>query len=188
MRFYDTLNFYYCYLLMKTYLPMKKDYFQSLLQNLESQQLIAEISETHINLYKTFIDAGIPALKQHNISNLMCDIFIPRYESTDGTSFASNIVIDLHGHHHFMRNCHRVKGGNALKAKILASEGYIYQYIGVEEWGLADDKKAFVHMFMDKIATKFGKKHTKKVSSTQMSTSVAETTALATNADSIKDE
>ena len=92
----------------------------------------------------------------------MCDIFVPRYETSD-QYLVCNVIIDLHGHHHFMRNCDRLKGGNSLKAKILSSEGYLYQYVGVEEWALTDDKKGFVRMLMDDIARKFGDKKLSKV-------------------------
>lgn len=54
------------------------------------------------------------------------------------------MVVDVHGYHHFMRNGHQLKGGSVLKAKILQEEGYLYQYVSVEEWVLADDKEQFV--------------------------------------------
>ena len=56
-----------------------------------------------------------------------------------------------------MRNCDRVKGGGALRRKILESEGYVYEYVGFKEWELVSDKKQFVFMLMDTIAQKRGK-------------------------------
>ena len=96
--------------------------------------MVSSVSKTHLQLYNSFISAGIAALKEHNISNLMCDIFVPTYITKDRKSQVNNVVIDLHGPHHFMRNCDRLKGGSELKRKILASEGNIYQYVGVHEW------------------------------------------------------
>lgn len=61
-----------------------------------------------------------------------------------------------------MRNGHQLKGGSVLKAKILQEEGYLYQYVSVEEWVLADDKEQFVKSIMDNIAKKFGEKINKK--------------------------
>ena len=61
----------------------------------------------------------------------MCDVFIPRYVTQDNKYLVENVVIDVHGHFHFMRNCDRVRGGSMLKAKILKEEGYVYQYIPV---------------------------------------------------------
>ena len=52
-----------------------------------------------------------------------------------------DVVIDVHGFHHFMRNCNKVKGGSSLKGKILKDEGCIYQYVSVEEWEMAGEKK-----------------------------------------------
>lgn len=71
----------------------------------------------------------------------MCDIFIPVYISQNKKYQVSNVIIDVHGYHHFMRNCDRINGNSALKKKLLENEGFIYQFIGVHEWGLADNKK-----------------------------------------------
>lgn len=71
----------------------------------------------------------------------MCDIFVPQYTCQAGKYEAANVIIDVHGHHHFMRNCDRLRGNGALKQKILENEGYIYQFIGVHEWELANNKK-----------------------------------------------
>jgi hypothetical protein len=49
----------------------------------------------------------------------MCDVFIPNYLSSDGANEVQNVIIDLHGPHHFMRNNDVIKGGSALKKKIL---------------------------------------------------------------------
>jgi hypothetical protein len=86
---------------------------------------------THQKLYNAFILVGIAALKEHNVSNLMCDIFVPHYVSSDGQCEVQNVVIDLHGPHHFMRNKERIKGGSVLKAKILNNEAYFYEYVSV---------------------------------------------------------
>ena len=70
----------------------------------------------------------------------MCDIYVPLYLSRQGLTIRDT-VIDFHGYHHFMRNCARVKGGSALKGKIMRDEGQIYEYISVDEWNMSSDKK-----------------------------------------------
>lgn len=95
----------------------------------------------------------------------MCDILIPEYiiQADKRIYLVNNVVIDLHGLHHFMRNCNRVKGGSVLKGKILENEGYVYQYIGVDEWQLAgEDKGTFLKTILAHIARKHGKEMDKK--------------------------
>ena len=87
----------------------------------------------------------------------MCDIFIPKYKSDQNDKEIENLIIDVHGFYHFMRNCSRINGGSVLKKKILEEEGYIYQYIGVDEWGMVKDKNDFVKIFMNGLVEKYGK-------------------------------
>ena len=66
-------------------------------------------------------------------------------------------MIDVHGFYHFMRNCSKLNGGSVLKKKILEEEGYIYQYIGVDEWGMIEDKDNFITIYMKTLIEKYGK-------------------------------
>lgn len=113
------LNFYFCYLLLKTYFPKTNLSFEKVAEALEHQHLLSSISLTHESFYNNFIEAGIPALKEHNISNVMCDVFVPYYLSSETGYEISNVVVDIHGPHHFMRNVDRIKGNGVLRKKIL---------------------------------------------------------------------
>ena len=81
IKIYDSLNFYYYYLLLKTYFP-KITFALNLIQGqiTPENQLLTQISYTHKQIHSYLIDLGIPCLKEYNISNLMCDIFIPQYQ------------------------------------------------------------------------------------------------------------
>ena len=151
---HDTLNFYYCFLILKTYFPTPGVLkLSSILQDhLGQKTLQSMISETHELVYNQIVECGVACLKEFNINNLMCDIFIPKYISSDGRHEISNLIIDVHGYHHFMRNGNFLKGGSALKAKILTDDEYIYQYISVDEWAMADDKSKFIFMLLDHIS------------------------------------
>ena len=81
---HEALNLYYCYLLLKTSFPKEKliSFSQQLQGQLGQRLLDIRISSTHHAVYQGLLDSGIPALKEFNISNLMCDIYIPRYISS----------------------------------------------------------------------------------------------------------
>ena len=56
----------------------------------------------------------------------MVDIYIPKWKNL------TNIVIDVHGYHHFLRKSGNIDGSNTLKKKLLTSEGYSYNYISID--------------------------------------------------------
>ena len=62
----------------------------------------------------------------------MCDIFIPEFTCRKTNKTLKNVIVDVHGYYHFMRNMQVLKGGSSLKKKILEEEGYVYQYITID--------------------------------------------------------
>lgn len=69
-RVHDSLNFYYCYLLLKTYFPKSvplpvslDNLLPQIKSHLAGKKLQSEVSKTHHVVYQAFLDAGIAALK-----------------------------------------------------------------------------------------------------------------------------
>lgn len=63
-----------------------------------------------------------------------------------------NVVIELHGYQHFLRNTGTLKGSSHLKKRLLEMQGYHYYYIAVDEWSsLPADQKAYIKNFLKKV-------------------------------------
>ena len=99
-------------------------------------------SATQKEVVKTLLQMGILCVEEHSVHNLYCDICIPdlgKYRAAFGIDdfiplTAKNIIIELHGFQHFLRNTHTVKGGSLLKKKLLRLDNYHYYYIPIDQW------------------------------------------------------
>lgn len=116
-------------------------------------------SATQKNVARMLLQMGVLCVEEHSVHNLYCDICIPdlgKYRSLFGVDDfievpVRNIIIELHGFQHFLRNSDSVKGGSVLKKKLLEAEQYHYYYIPIDEWELASDKKAYLKDFLRKV-------------------------------------
>ncbi len=137
------MNFYLCYLYLRSEYPQINDHRDKIHRWLESASLETHSSQAQREAFQLMQDIGVPCLIEYNLNNLICDIMVPEWRNL------RNVVIEFHGFRHFCRNAKRLTGSNILKQKIVKGERYGYYFIAIDEWLITEDKKEFIRNFMD---------------------------------------
>eukprot|EP00331_Platyophrya_macrostoma_P029770 CAMPEP_0176462246 /NCGR_PEP_ID=MMETSP0127-20121128/35145_1 /TAXON_ID=938130 /ORGANISM="Platyophrya macrostoma, Strain WH" /LENGTH=272 /DNA_ID=CAMNT_0017854111 /DNA_START=491 /DNA_END=1309 /DNA_ORIENTATION=- len=96
---------------------------------------LKSISMVNLEISKLLSEIGVEHSVEQKVELIPVDFVLTQPDSKDRT-----IAIDFHGYSHFFRNTDRLKGGLALKEKILTSLNCKYLQISIFDWMLLDDE------------------------------------------------
>jgi hypothetical protein len=78
---HEAMNFYLCYLYLRTAYPQINDFRDKIHKSLEQFSLETHSSLAQREAFELLKGLGVPCLMEYNLNNLICDIMVPEWQS-----------------------------------------------------------------------------------------------------------
>jgi hypothetical protein len=78
---HEAMNFYLCYLYLRTAYPQINDFRDKIHKSLEQFSLETHSSLAQREAFELLKGLGVPCLMEYNLNNLICDIMVPEWRS-----------------------------------------------------------------------------------------------------------